>query len=40
MAQGAKNQAIESARRMLAKGFDIETIADCTGLTPDEIAAL
>ena len=40
MTQGAKKQAIETALRMLEKGFDSETIVQLTGLTFDEIAAL
>jgi predicted transposase/invertase (TIGR01784 family) len=39
-AEGAKQQAIATARKMKAKGLDIDTIADFTGLTPDEIAKL
>ncbi|MBR2199683.1 MAG: hypothetical protein IJ894_02900, partial [Bacteroidales bacterium] len=36
-AEGAKAQAIETARRMIAKGLDVATIAELTGLAPDEI---
>jgi predicted transposase/invertase (TIGR01784 family) len=39
-AEGAKVKAIETARKMKAKGLDFEIIADCTGLTPDDIAAI
>ena len=38
--KGAKAQAIATARKMKAKGLDIDTIADFTGLTPDEIAKI
>ena len=37
-AEGAKAQAIETARRMIAKGLDVATIAELTGLAPDEIS--
>ena len=40
IAEGAKQQAIATARRMKAKGLDIDTIADFTGLTPDEISKI
>ena len=40
MAAGAKQQAIATARKMKAKGLVIDTIADFTGLTPDEIAKI
>ena len=39
-AEGAKDNAIQIARRMLAKGLDIATIAELTGLAPDEIAKI
>ena len=39
-AEGAKAQALETARRMKAKGLDIETILELTGLTPDEFRNL
>jgi predicted transposase/invertase (TIGR01784 family) len=39
-AEGAKAQAIETARRMKAKGIDVATIAELTGLTPDEISKI
>jgi predicted transposase/invertase (TIGR01784 family) len=40
MAQGRAEALIETARKMLAKGLDIETVAELTGLTSDEIAKL
>ncbi|MDD6003222.1 MAG: hypothetical protein PUC50_13625, partial [Bacteroidales bacterium] len=40
MEKGARAQAIETARKMKAKGYSIDIIADITGLTPDEIAEL
>ena len=36
----AYKQAVESARRMKAKGYAIEDIAEITGLTAEEIAGL
>ena len=39
-AEGAKQQAIDTARRMLAKGMSADVIADLTGLTPDEISKI
>ncbi|MFI3222059.1 MAG: hypothetical protein QX191_03385 [Methylococcaceae bacterium] len=38
--EGATSKAIEIAKTMLAKGFDIATIADITTLTPKEIENL
>ncbi|MFI3222060.1 MAG: Rpn family recombination-promoting nuclease/putative transposase [Methylococcaceae bacterium] len=38
--EGAVAKSIEIAKAMLAKGFDISTIADITALTPNEIEAL
>ena len=35
--QGKKEAQIEAAKRMLAKGIDIETIIECTELTKEEI---
>ena len=40
IAEGARAQAIESARKMKARGLDINTIADFTNLSPEEIEAL
>jgi predicted transposase/invertase (TIGR01784 family) len=37
-AEGEYQKAIAIARRMKAKGLDLDTIADFTGLTPDEIS--
>ena len=39
-AEGARAKAIESASKMKTKGYSVDIIADITGLTPDEIAAL
>ena len=40
-AEGAHVQAVETARRLKAKGtMSLAEIADITGLTPDEIAAI
>lgn len=40
-AEGAHAQAIETARRLKAKGtMSVAEIADITGLTPGEIAAI
>ncbi len=35
--EGKIEGKIETARRMKEKGFDLNTIADITGLTQDEI---
>ena len=35
--KGAKEEKIQTAKRMLAKGIDIETIIECTELTKEEI---
>lgn len=40
MEKGEKQQAIETARRMLAEGFDAETITRLTGLTEEQVRAL
>ena len=40
IAEGAKQQAFATARKMKAKGLDLDTIADFTGLTSDEIAKI
>ena len=40
IAEGREEEKIETARRMLQKGFDIDTIADISGLTKDEIQQL
>lgn len=40
LAEGRKEADMEHARRMRMKGYSIEDIAEITGLTPDEIAAL
>ena len=37
---GLEKKAYEIAQRMIAKGLDVDTIADLTGLTKDEILAL
>ncbi len=39
-AEGEKAKAIDIAKAMLTKGFDVETIAEITKLRPDEIEAL
>ena len=36
-AEGRAEQAVESAQVMLTKGIDIELIAECTGLTSEEV---
>ena len=38
--EGAKQQAIATARSMKADGLPVEVIAKYTGLTPDEISAI
>ena len=37
---GRANEKVAIARNMLAKGFDLETIAECTGLSEEEVLAL
>ena len=39
-AKGERNEKLATARRMKAKGYSIDSIADITGLTPDEIENL
>ena len=38
--EGREEKAYEIARKMIAKGFDVDTIAELTGLTKDEILTL
>ena len=38
--EGSAKRSLEIARTMLAKGFDVATISECTGLSEEEIAAL
>ena len=35
--QGASKKAIETAKKMLGHGLSVQLIAECTGLTVDEI---
>ena len=37
---GREKKAYEIAQRMIAKGLDVDTIADLTGLTKEEVAKL
>ena len=37
---GCEKKACEIAQRMIAKGLDVDTIADLTGLTKEEVAKL
>ncbi len=39
-AEGAAETKLEVAKNMKAKGIDLLTISECTGLTPDEIGKL
>ena len=39
-AEGAYNKAVSTARNFLAMGFSVEQIAQGTGLTVEEVAAL
>lgn len=39
-AEGIKLRSIEIAKQMLAKGISPETVAECTGLTAEEIKGL
>ncbi len=39
-AKGAHEAAVETARRMLAKGIDSNMVAECTGLSSEAIANL
>ncbi len=38
--EGAKQKAIETAKMMLSKGFDVDDIVDCSCLTKEEILKL
>ena len=38
--EGARKNQLKIARRMIAKGLPIDTVAEFTELTPDEVAAL
>ena len=38
--QGFEKKGEQIAKKMLAKGFEIDTICDLTGLTPDELEQL
>ena len=38
--EGREEKAYEIARKMIAKGLDVDTIAELTGLTKDEILTL
>ncbi|WP_433863486.1 hypothetical protein [Sphingobacterium thalpophilum] len=40
LAEGEHKQAIESARKMLSKGYNEKDISDVTGLSVDEIEKL
>ena len=37
---GCEKKACEIAQKMIAKGLDVDTIADLTGLTKEEVAKL
>lgn len=37
--EGKAEGVAEVARALLVKGIDVETIAECTGLTPEQIKA-
>ena len=37
---GLEKKAYEIAQRMISKGLDVDTIADLTGLTKEEVAKL
>ena len=39
-AEGEHNAKLATARKMLSKGFSVDSIADITGLSPSEIASL
>ena len=38
--EGAQDEKRSLARKMLAKGFERQTVADITGLSEDELAKL
>ena len=38
--EGAKQKAVEMAKMMLSKGFDVDDIVDCSGLTAEEVVKL
>ena len=40
LAEGLKEGREETARKMKAKGIDVKTISECTGLTLEQLAVL
>ena len=40
LAQGEHKKAIETAKKMLSKGFSLEDVSECTGLSIDDIKKL
>ena len=40
LAEGARKKAIETAKKLLEKNIPAETIAECTGLTLEEVDKL
>ncbi|MCR4764331.1 MAG: hypothetical protein K5696_12465 [Lachnospiraceae bacterium] len=38
--QGRMNERVQIARNLLRKGDDVETVSECTGLSPEEVRAL
>ena len=38
--EGIQKQQIETARKMLGKGYSVEEIVDCTGISIEDLAAL
>ena len=39
-AEGAREATLETARRMLAKGISPDIVAECTGLSREDLAGL
>lgn len=40
LAEGAKKKAVETASKLLNKNISVETIAECTGLSLEEVNKL
>jgi predicted transposase/invertase (TIGR01784 family) len=40
LSQGAQQKAVETARSMILRNISIDIVAECTGLTPEEIEKL
>ena len=40
LSQGAQQKAVETAKSLLLKNISIDIVAECTGLSPEEIEKL